>query len=193
MDLRTALQFIDAKDIDRANSVVFNRLDAMFKAITDERKLIGRALAIYLIHKFKFITQVPGTSQYYAKVSTLRNILGDKLTDSAYRDLAQMADDEFIPFAYKVVERVNPSVATDLKRLAEQAGISIEDNANGNETAYKGFFAKRSVTEAVLGRYNVNGEIEGKEHIFYSTNDIDKAKEVLINLLALGVSGNYFI
>ena len=193
MDLRTALQFIDAKDIDRANSVVFNRLDAMFKAITDERKLVGRALAIYLIHKFKFITQVPGTSQYYAKVSTLRNILRDKLTDSAYRDLAQMADDEFIPFAYKVVERVNPSVATDLKRLAEQAGISIEDNANGNETAYKGFFAKRSVAEAVLGRYNVNGEIEGKEHIFYSTNDIDKAKEVLINLLALGVSGNYFI
>lgn len=186
MDLRTALQFIDAKDIDRANSVVFNRLDAMFKAITDERKLVGRALAIYLIHKFKFIAEVPGTSQYYAKVSTLRDILGERLPDSAYRDLAQMSDDEFIPFAYRVVRRVNPSVASDLKGLAEQVGINIDDNASSNQTPYRGFFAKRSITEAVLGRYNVNGEIEGKEHIFYSTDNLDKAKEVLINLLASG-------
>ena len=79
MDLRTALQYMDSKDVDRANSVVFNRLDSMFKAITDRRKIIGRALAIYLVHKFKFITDVPNASQYYAKVSTLQNILEDKL------------------------------------------------------------------------------------------------------------------
>lgn len=193
MDLRTAIQYIDPKDVERADSVSFNRLQPMFSVITDPRKIIGRALAVYLIHKFKYICGVPGVPEHYGKISTLKKLLGNRLDENAYQELQQMPDDEFIPFAYNIINYRSSRIANELKQKADNAGLSVEKTIEDGKPHYRGFFSKRTITEEQFKRYNINGVIEDKEYVFYSTEDLNKAKYILQEIKNLGIKGRYFI
>ncbi len=188
MDLQTALRQIDAKDLMRAWTVSQSRFDSMLRAITNERKLVGRSLALYLTQNLRRINGQP-YSVYYSQLDSLRDNLGDLLDENAYIELRNKSDFDLLRLLESRVDLFLFGHVVSLDALTRNALSEITNNiANhlrtetnnnqnqqpNNNSTYKGFFVPVTTED-------ITEEVEDIEEA-YSDEELDELEGKTFNL-----------
>lgn len=182
---------VEPKDIIRACTVPSTRLDSMFRAITNERKKIARAICVYLVNRIKRFIGL-SHSVFYSDIDFLYNTLGTDIISqgSELHNSLNIPDIELFVKFYRLFDSMiinhrelenNPEVRKFIRALdrkCDQLVLSgdIADPINGvqftarqtpnnqRNNSYRGFF--RPVSDE-----DVNEELVTET---YTDEEIDK-------------------
>ena len=176
-----ALLSIEQKDWMRARTVSPNRITAMFNAITNDRKLLGRSLAFYYTYKYVLVYIYERNQIMREALSNLRRLVNREiLSDLVFNQLQEVTLNEIIPY-------VSDST---LRRYFEE----VRDNqgTGSNAGSHLGFFSegKQIVESLFLSKDELNNKLkELKDEFpdkFEGASDEDilgKLKEISIDYL----------
>ena len=136
--------YTDEKDWVRAWTVESNRLDAMFRVITDRRKKIGRALAVYIIQRLRLAFNLGGGSRYYAAINTLRYLTDNYLSSDIYDELEQLSDIELLTRIEEFIRQRIPLTTPATRDLRNVLSATLSDvtdrEKEAEERRFTGFF-----------------------------------------------------
>lgn len=189
--IQAVQQYTDDKDWARAANTDTSRYESMFRAITDDRKKIGRALTIYLTNRIKRAFGFPLFSSYYSELDTLKELTNNSLPSQVYEDLAAITDIELLRFVVDFLEtnyNNDPHISFMLQalrnKLRKVTTTTSEEGKDSKTTEtkpeekklkrpYNGFF--KPVTDEDL-----NEEVDLEET--YSDEELDKMIGKVYNL-----------
>ena len=129
MEINEIISRITVKDWERAFTVEDSRIDAMFKAIKDENKKIGRMAALVLTYANKYRSEPCG---WWHKVNEAKALF----TENSYEELIKMNMLDIASFKKSVFydKAVEINNQREEKRIAE---INARQRANRIEEAVK--------------------------------------------------------
>lgn len=137
LDIEYFEVLIQPEDLELAWKLKSSKIDTMLNAVKDKDIFVSRALAIYLIHRFKFICEPDQNLQWYGKIETLKQILEGKVPEEYYEELGEVSDPQFVKVVIKIADDIDPDFAEILKEYSKNYLYSVLESLEVTETYSK--------------------------------------------------------